>query len=45
MWAQATVEAADQNTRRSTVQEMTDKGFNIAVEAKKLEAFYESLLQ
>lgn len=45
VWAKAAVGAAEQNTRRSTVQEMTDKGFNIAVEAKKLEAFYESLLQ
>lgn len=45
VWARAAVEAAEQNTRRSTVQEMTDKGFNIAVEAKKLEIFYESLLQ
>ncbi len=32
-------------TRCNTERQMTEKGFNIAVEAKKLEVFYQSLLR
>lgn len=43
-WAEAALALAEQTPRRDTSKEMTEKGFNIAVEAKKLEVFYQSLL-
>lgn len=43
-WAQKVLETAERTTRCNTERQLTEKGFNIAVEAKKLEAFYQSLL-
>lgn len=44
-WAEEALALAEQTPRRDTSKEMTEKGFNIAVEAKKLEVFYQSLLR
>lgn len=44
-WAQKVLETAERTTRCNTERQMTEKGFNIAVEAKKLEVFYQSLLR
>ncbi len=35
------LETAERTTRCNTERQMTEKGFNIAVEAKKLEVFYQ----
>ena len=44
-WAQKVLETAERTTRCNTERQMTERGFNIAVEAKKLEVFYQSLLR
>ena len=43
-WADAILGAVENHVRRNTVPELTEQGFDIATEAKKLEAFYQSLL-
>ena len=43
-WAERALEEAEQSKRYDTEAEMQKAGFDIATEAKKLEAFYQSLL-